>query len=53
VLLPVLLGFVAVLSQRVLPRRLRPRRGRRVALAAAVGPVVAVALVWVGIALGL
>ena len=51
-LLPLLLGLLVVLAHRALPRpyRLRPRR--RLALAAAVGPVVLVALAWVGIALG-
>jgi len=52
-LLPMLLGVVLVLARRALPRTLAPRRGRRAALAAAVGPVVVVALAWVGIALGL
>jgi Mn2+/Fe2+ NRAMP family transporter len=52
-LLPLVLGFLAVLAFRALPRPFRPRRRQRVAFAAAVGPIVVVALVWVGIALGL
>jgi Mn2+/Fe2+ NRAMP family transporter len=52
-LLPLLFGFLAVLTRRALPQRLQPRRGRRLALAAATGPVVVIALLWVAIALGL
>ncbi|HET7567100.1 MAG TPA: divalent metal cation transporter [Gaiellaceae bacterium] len=52
-LLPVLFALLAVLARRALPApyRLAPRR--RFALVAVTGPVAAVALVWVGIALGL
>lgn len=52
-LLPFLLGVLVVLARRALPHPLRLPRGRRVALAAAAGPVVVVALLWAGIALGL
>jgi len=52
-LLPLLLGFLVVLAARALPSPLRLRPARRAALAAALGPVVVVALLWVGITLGL
>lgn len=47
-LLPLLLGFLVVLDRRILAQ---PRR--RLAFAAAAGPLVAVALLWLGLALGL
>jgi Mn2+/Fe2+ NRAMP family transporter len=52
-LLPFVLVFLALLAHRALPRPYRLVRGQRVAFAAAAGPLVAVALLWVGLALGL
>lgn len=52
-LLPFVLGFLVLLAFRVLPREHAPGRVRRVALALASGGLVAIALIWVGLALGL
>jgi NRAMP (natural resistance-associated macrophage protein)-like metal ion transporter len=51
-LLPLVLGFLVLLAWRVLPRSQVGLR-RRFALAAAVGSVVIVGLLWAGLALGL
>ena len=51
-LLPLVLVFLALLAHRALPRPYRLLRRQRVAFAAAAGPIVAVALLWVAIALG-
>jgi Mn2+/Fe2+ NRAMP family transporter len=52
-LLPLALGFLVLLAFRVLPREHAPGRGHRVALSLATGTVVTLALLWVGLALGL
>ena len=52
-LLPLVLVFLVLLAHRALPRPYRLLRRQRVAFAAAAGPIVAVALLWVAIALGL
>lgn len=52
-LLPLVLGFLVLLAVRALPRPYALRRRHRFALAAAAGPLVVVALLWAGIALGL
>ncbi|HUJ92784.1 MAG TPA: divalent metal cation transporter [Gaiellaceae bacterium] len=52
-LLPLVLGFLAALAFRVLPRQFALNRRRRAALAAAIGGVIAIGLLWVGLALGL
>lgn len=51
-LLPLVLGFLVLLAHRALPRPYRLARRQRFAFAAAAGPVVVIALLWVGIALG-
>ena len=51
-LLPLVLGFLAALAFRVLPRPFALGRRRRAALAATIGVVVAIGLLWVGLALG-
>jgi Mn2+/Fe2+ NRAMP family transporter len=52
-LLPFVLVFLALLAHRALPRPYRLARGQRIAFAAAAGPLVALALLWVALALGL
>ena len=52
-LLPLVLVFLVLLAHRALPRPYRLAARQRVAFAAAAGPLVAVALLWVGLALGL
>jgi len=52
-LLPLVLVFLALLAFRALPRPYALRRRHRLALAAAAGPLVVIALLWAGIALGL
>lgn len=52
-LLPLVLGFLALLAFRVLPHPYRPGRRRRAALAGVIGAVTAIGLLWVGLALGL
>jgi hypothetical protein len=51
-LLPLVLVFLVLLAHRALPRPYRLQRRQHVAFAAAAGPIVAVALLWVAIALG-
>jgi Mn2+/Fe2+ NRAMP family transporter len=51
-LLPLVLVFLVLLAHRALPKPYRLLRRQRVAFAAAAGPIVAVALLWVAIALG-
>jgi len=52
-LLPLVLAFLALLAHRALPRPYRLVRRQRVVFAAAAGPLVVVALLWLGLALGL
>ena len=52
-LLPLVLVFLGLLAHRALPRPYRLVRRQRVAFAAAAGPLVIVALLWLGLALGL
>lgn len=52
-LLPLVLGFLALLAFRVLPHSYRLGRRRRAAFAATVAAVTAIGLLWVGLALGL
>jgi len=52
-LLPLVLVFLGLLAHRALPRPYRLLGGQRLAFAAAAGPLVLVALLWLGLALGL
>ncbi|HKI90974.1 MAG TPA: divalent metal cation transporter [Gaiellaceae bacterium] len=52
-LLPLVLGFLALLAFRVLPRPYGLGRYRRAALATTLAAVTAIGLLWVGLALGL
>jgi Mn2+/Fe2+ NRAMP family transporter len=52
-LLPLVLGFLALLAFRVLPHPYQPGRRHRAALAALIAAVTAIGLLWVGLALGL
>jgi Mn2+/Fe2+ NRAMP family transporter len=52
-LLPLALGFLVMLAFRVLPREHAPGRGHRVALGLATGSLITIALLWVGLGLGL
>ena len=52
-LLPLVLGFLALLAFRVLPHPYRLGLHRRAALAATLAAVTAIGLLWVGLALGL
>ena len=52
-LLPLALGFLVMLAFRVIPREHAPGRPHRVALGLATGSLVTIALLWVGLALGL
>lgn len=52
-LLPLALGFLVLLAFRVLPREHAPGRAHRFALGCAAGSVVTIALLWVGLGLGL
>ena len=52
-LLPLAVGFLVLLAFRVLPREHAPGRTRRLALGLAAGTVITIALLWVGLALGL
>jgi len=52
-LLPLVLGFLALLAFRVLPHPYRLGRRRRAALATTLAAVTAIGLLWVGLALGL
>ena len=52
-LLPLALGFLVLLAFRALPREHAPGRKRRLALGLTAGTVIAIALLWAGLALGL